>query len=741
MGGHDEWIALLRYWFPHCFTHEIPPGTRFDGGIIDFTQFQAIIKNMSGAFDAHAACIRCVNTAHDYMNNTDSPDRPIFDKAIILLSDSVRHVPKAKATVQQTRDDETPQEEEEEEEAKESVEVDVPKTPNDTTAVFLDDRQYEQLINDLGIEYDDYIIHREMRRCEWLTGLQVWRNYNLRWQYNTMIALEVLNRCDVPRGKVLVFDDAVLYDTPEAYKAVRERILGDFKFHDRTPLERDALVSYMLETTSARRHLKHSDGMATREAATGVGEADAKICNYIQLDNGLESYLVCSQDSDTTIYALLHLKRLLEADPEKAGRVRIHVDTQTPQDRSKGINRLHRFINIVDLYHSLVALFAREYPSVVFPIETFCFLVNSLETDFTVRLGQTYNGVTRRVLWDTFSELHHDRATSRNDGYLVMPTAETMKKTRQPNEPLARRKVAHHSQKIHYVLGGDDAIRCETHEIDERDPSVLEYRIVLNETKVERFYYLLMQVRLVKDMQELKAPLPNQPMRVGGTRGVKDTLLPYYETPSVLFVCANDILRAIEAYRRRKDLEFINTVKTLVPTTETEEKKPQAKHLLPSSKQQQQQQGKKPLRPMSAIMADIGPTISHAPTEKQYDEKAMSKLATKHIPADYGLLTRVQMRGRIRRCTWILNYMQNATVCNAFATCYKSVERRPKSGDASGESPLSFYGWRTRDIKTQSTRDLNCSYYECRLISVPLGEVPLRISIVEETDDVVPSLM
>ena len=50
-----------------------------------------------------------------------------------------------------------------------------------------------------------------------------------------------------------------------------------------------------------------------------------------------------------------------------------------------------------------------EYPSVQHPIETYCFLVYSLETDFTSGL-HSYLGISERLVWDTFSALHSGRA-------------------------------------------------------------------------------------------------------------------------------------------------------------------------------------------------------------------------------------------------------------------------------------------------------------------------------------------
>ena len=720
MGKHTEWIALLFHWFPTDFTDVLPEGTRVDAFILDGTQNLARIKTSKDPFNALTTLHHWINVINDYANNENDPTRVIIERALVVLLDTPRYVPKAKAATQQSRDG-----------AGDDGDVDGDDDAHPDASVILDEAGYARLIHELAIDPEnEYLIQREMKQCDWLHGTTVWRSNVLRWQLHSMVMSETLTRCAVPEGRVLVCDEAVVLASPDAYAEQRRVVLETVEGcpSDCTPLERETLIAHLLDTCLSRRHVRYSDGRVSPQASTGMGEADVKLCNYITLEQGLLRIMVGSQDSDIVLILLLHMKRLIaEAEALGSGgepvEFSLFIDTQTPVDRASGVNRSTRFVNVCALYRDLCGLFAREYPCIANPVETFVALTQMLETDFTTRLAHKYTGVTRRVLWKTFSELHHDRHSARTDSYLVFPTDAQMKarKPRAPTEPMCRARTVQCSPKIHFVLGGATALRCEPHVLDPTEPSVLEYRLVLDEARVERFLYCVCQLRLVRELTALRPAQPGHAMR--SSTSDNNTPLPHYDDVDMLFIYADDILRALAKYRQSKELDFKQSVESLrkedsatPKTTTTKETK---------------STGKKPPRPLSAIMGDISLAVKHTPTISPFNTKELEKMVGRDIPPHYGIPSRVEMRARIRRLVWIMNYLQNASVCNLFSTCYADSVQTNEHGSHA----LSVYGWRARPLVKADSRALNSSYYETRLLKNCMTGVPLQVLTVEETDE------
>ena len=719
MGKHGDWLALVQHWFPNIATDTLPGDTHVDAYVLDGTQLLARLKNSKEPFNALATAAQWVNSIQDYANNENDKTRVIIDRAFVVLLDTPRYVPKAKAATQQSRDGSGGGDDDDDEH-------------HPDASVILDEEAYARLIKELGIDPEnEYIIQREMKPCNWLQGNTVWRSNVLRWQVHSMALSETLTRCDVPEGRVLICDEGVVLESPEAYAAHRQVIFDEFgDLAGATPLERESLLSYIMETRHSRRHVRYSDGRVSPHDSTGMGEADVKLCNYITLEDGLSRFMVASQDSDIVLILLLHLKRLmaqataLGKGPDQPLEFSLFVDTQTPHDRATGTNRPMRFINVCALYKDLTGLFAREYPSIVNPIETFVALAQTLETDFTTRLDHKYTGVTRRVLWNTFSELHHDRRSSRNDGFLVFPPDAILKarKTRGPNEPMCRSTTRQCSPKIHFVLGGPEALRCEPYVLDPSSPDVLEYRLSLDESRFERFLYCVCQLRLARELKALRPIQAGQSMRSSGD----SSLLPYYDDVDVLFVHADDIRRALVRHRAGKETEFKQSVQSLhdstTATAKTETTAPKGTKKSGSTKPTTTSQ----MRPLSAIMGDISLAVKHTPTTAQFNTKELDKMINREIPPHYGIPTRLQMRARIRRMGWIMNYLQNASVCNLFASCYADSVQK----SANGSHALSVYGWRARPLAQTDARAFNSGYYDIRL-----GPSGLQVLVAEETDE------
>lgn len=130
-------------------------------------------------------------------------------------------------------------------------------------------------------------------------------------------------------------------------------------------------------------------------------------------------------------------------------------------------------------------------------------------------------------------------------------------------------------------------------------------------------------------------------------------------------------------------------------------------------------------------MAAIGPAVSFTPTDTQrfYDKSVLATLCTKAIPEMYSIPTRTQMKARICRLDWVLNYIQNGTVSKHASTSY----------DASlpFDKDQSLYGWQSvpLDIEGNNLVNLNSSYHTQSLTQVLLGQMPIRVHATKECDD------
>lgn len=667
MGKHEEWRDFMMTLFPKCFQEKMPIGASFDMCIVDMMQFMARMRSET-IFRPREVADHVVRAAFDYSNIDEREDRPVIKKAVVFLFDTSKNVPKCKASTQMSRDGDGDQEGE--------------KDESDT---IMNKELYDAMIEEMGLQHGDYMIHRDMKNVPArLTPTTIWRSNNLKWQLNSMVITAILKNMVVPKGKVVIVDDGVVFGDPYAYRRLRDQIIREYQFEDKSEYEKEMLVSFLVTHSLTMRYVLHHDGQFKRMPESGIGEADVKFGNYIMREsegkrNPIRRYLIVSQDTDIPFILLAHMKRMIDPETGKIDDdIEIWVDTQTPSDKSKGNNRDYRYINIKGLYNAIIALFKEEYPTVSNPIETLLFMVNMLNTDFTTRLGDKYLGITRRVVWNVFSETH----SQSKDGYIQF--------SRKKKE---RSKVIHYPANACQLLT-QDSIRVVYNEEN------LEHKIILDMAQCEKFLYLLCQLSPVDDMVKLKM-IKSQSPRF------------YYADPDVLLIHVKDLSLLLASHKSQQEASQNQSTSILlggksftVPSQPTQKEKTKSKK-------------------------EIGPAISFTPTETQryYDKTVMLSMCTKPIPAMYSVPSRGQMKARLCRLDWVLNYIQNGTVSKHASTSYDAALALDKD--------QSLYGWRSvpLDIEGKNMINLNSSYHTQSLSQVLLGNMPIRVCATKECDE------
>lgn len=692
MGKHNAYRDFLLALFPQCFSEELPDDTHFDMCIIDLMQYVA--KMRAGiVFKPREAIDSLLRSVFDHANIGNHSDRPIIDKALVLLLDTAKNVPKCKATTQIARDTGGARNEEDEEE--DGGEGDACDDDDDDDnddggggETIMTEELYNELLVEMGLLPGDYMIHANMRRVpEKMKPKMVWRSNNLKWQLNSMIVSALLKNLTVEKGKVAVIDDGVLIaGGNEGYQRLRKEMIRDYHFEDRSDYEKDLLISFLVTHTMTNRYVLHHDGQFKRLPESGIGEADVKIGNYIAREvdgkpNPIRRYLVVSQDTDIFVILLAHMKRLIDPETGKVDEdIEVWIDSQRPADRSKGLSKAYRYINVKSLYYAIMGLFRDEYPTVANPIETLLFLINMLDTDFTMRLGARYLGVTRRTVWNLFSETHYQPKKS-DDPSLVSPGYLVFGKK------VARAKIFKCAPKAYQLLSGEAISIVYTEETN-------EYCLVMDYDQCAKFLYLVAQQNFVRDMTALKA-LAKTPTKF------------YYADPDVMLIAARDLVQSITQQKNADEEVERQSVTKLLGKS----------FILPSS----------PTQPSKKARSSISPGISLTPSNSahRYDRVVMAKLAKKKIPDAYSIPTRGQMKARLARLDWVINYLQNGTVLRGMsALCDSSSQIDEKQ---------SLYGWKRIEMEPIGA-NLNSSYHTQVLKTCLLGEMPLSVHATVECD-------
>jgi hypothetical protein len=346
-----------------------------------------------------------------------------------------------------------------------------------------------------------------------------------------------------------------------------------------------------------------------------------------------------------------------------------------------------------------VTLFKEEYPAIRYPIDTFCFLVFSLETDFT-RKFPTCLQVYESLVWNTFSELH-----SVKSNYLVFSAKLGTGRMRSEKKQF--------DSSLHGLL--NEAISYEA----------VKHRFYLRHEVIKKFYFLLCQMRIIRIRRD-----------IGVTNGSYDEATRIKSIPiNELLIYARDIQERIWKFRKYeadKILEldqFFQTKKRkrCPPSSNRQEeekdnnnriviegdkkfklssslgkKKSVSISIVPSEmdemveveedeefRQQQQQQTKK-----TSFLLDEKAYISS-------NEKMLRIHASKDIPDEYyGLLNENDMLARIYRLEWYLSYCRDG---------WRDLPEMRFTNSARQDPTLSLWGWRERRVPESEAR--NSSYF------------------------------
>lgn len=699
MGNHDQWRDFLCYLFAHAFINSVTQGTEMDHCIIDATQFISMIKNRERkeGFRARQFCDSLIRMVYDYTNYENQSERPQINGSTVVLFDSPKFVPHNKAATQMERDgNDEPEEEEEEEVEEEETEK---KGPNpapvvvvEKEAVIMNGAMYEAVLKELGIQPGEFMIHVNMPNpCYAFEGNTIWRSNTTRWQLTRMVVTEMMSHVKVPPGKTLVLDDAVVVG-PEVYRGLRETMIAEYGFHSYSPFEQEVLVAFLMNHCLAKRVILYEGGEFATQPVTGIGEADIKICHYIKGDEGPKRYLVVSQDTDMLFILLLHMRRVYDAGVE------IFIDSQTPSDRASQVSRPYRYVNVRALYEAILDLFAREYPTIEFPIETLTFLAHLGRTDFS-KPFDPFLRISPLRIWNLFSELHHPEDTKNGGGAYITfrkkPAVEgskamqgAVKRGYTYMDGVERCSKRVYASDMSNVLGSG-ALICMY------DSETEVYHLELDERRCEQFLYYLAQRRLQADLALAVA----RPTTLAG-RARRDPRVLYLCEPDILLSHASDLCRVLENSRTGRSNESDVAIARLTANNNATPAPP-AKHTL-----------NKFFRPQ---VARISPAITLPPTQP-LNLKQVSQLASRKIPPNYAIPTRSVMQRRIKCYRWILAYLQNASVDTDFSTCYSETSPLDDS--------LHLYGW--RDLEVVGDMELaNSGYCRQSLCKVLLGEIPL----------------
>jgi hypothetical protein len=366
------------------------------------------------------------------------------------------------------------------------------------------------------------------------------------------------------------------------------------------------------------------------------------------------------------------MKNLIDVEGNGQINFEIWVDTQTPSDRRRKHSYPYRFVNIVELWRSIIKLFKEEYPDVLYPIETFVFLVCSIVSDFTKKFHK-YVNVSCTTLWNRFSELHHydkEGKSKNGKGHLLFEASrkdkikkdrKTKKETITKFEDIIVNRGKYRKVNDSFIGILNDAITLP-HTIETAMPNYDRiWQIDVDTQKCNLFFYFLCQKKMVNTYSLIG--ISNYASEVPDT--------------DVIFAMASKLKYIIENYD-------VNN--------------PNLKILLESN-------------------------IDHKKVKKyQLKQKKLASLKTP-IPDYYGILTTSQMNTKIARIKWTLSYMQNGYKVPHYRDNFYSI-------DPYGSS-LSHHGWKITRIP-YSPNNANNTY----LYVIFTDNHKIEFYEVEKTDEV-----
>ena len=667
--------------FPACFQSQCPTqqdGTpiRLDCVIVDVMQYAVgVIKYGDQALNSATVISVIQRMVSRYLES----EQYVIETGLVLLLDNPEYVPALKSATQKTRDGSAP-------------------------TRILDAELYEGL-GDLGV--NDHLIIDEYSRDVPLDRSTLWRSISTRLQLvRLMTHAIVFAQADNTRNQATVMLDDGVAIHPDVYCDQRSAMIDDLGFHARPPYAIESMVGAMMRHHMSEHIYVYPDGEIKRTPTRPVGEADIKVCLYIQRGGG--PYLVVSQDTDSIFILLLHMKTV---QAEDGSLPQVWLDTRRPQDEKKSDEASHcyRYIDVTRLYREILALFAVEYAEVRHPIETLVLLTYSLETDFT-RAFHPYLEVQPHDVWDVFSELHStNRAgfplfeSNINETTPIKPRRQTLRLM-----PRELRGLLNETVSVTYCAERD------TYEID------------LDELSLQRFYYLLCEQKVRRDLVAVG-------YKEFGAKHIVDTdqlFMRVAELEESVRLCREKGLAGIkerEAQSQKVFLAQFDETKRLLK--ESNQAPPVIKSRYGTTAVASQPQ---PKRESTVKWSDFD-LDSVGDDAKPLLDKRIVTLSQREIPPRYGLEDAKEMLARIYQRRFMLNYHQNGWIDPRYALSFdERHETHPFR---------SKHGWRSEEIEqtdaTIARGEFNSCYNAQRYnAEAGLGEIPFRVFTVKETSDV-----
>jgi hypothetical protein len=626
---------------------------------------------------------------------------------------------------------------------------------------------YDTHIDQHDIEADFHNIINATSEVE-IERNKIWRSINLRNQVYRVITHSMVGMQIKNSNMVFMLDDGIA-TSDRTYCDVRTNMITDHDFFTNTEYEKECLVATLARHHLTKRVYLYPDDQIVHQNSFQMGEADIKVCHYIIPDR--YTYLIVSPDTDLIFILLLHLKTLLDPETGKLdSRYVIILDTRTPKEEKKNISRPYRFIDIIQLYHSIIELFRVEYPYVKNPIETMVLLAYSLKTDFTQPF-HPYLRISPAVVWNTFSELH----CSKREGFIQFhgqcknggavsdehddvddndneKEDEDIEDGEVITSPIIKRKQIRLLPKKYLNLLSDAVTSCYNVDTD-------AYELDINEISCAEFYYLLCEFRVRDDLALIGYKEYDSKIMNRYILDVDQLFMKVTELEDYIETCKKKGLDGIRKKEEENSRGFLNALeseKKAVAASKKEiedarKNEKNRKPMISSSNHHHQRVSQKTesvriedeakRNEWLTIFDSIGTISSNTPTATAVanitpiiDKKIVNLANRKNIPPHYAIPYVNQMRARIYRIRWIMNYHQNGWLSTDYSMNFDCVHP---------ENPgKSLHGWTSNEIL--QTEDnirngaFNNSYYTFRYCGgepVP-GKIPFRIYETSETDNV-----
>lgn len=669
MGGFDAWRNFLLSLFPECFLGEFEDGKEFDISIVDLMEYlaPAIQSQKMGMsktgflkeyFDTGYVTRKVDEAVAYHINYDNNPKHPIITKACVFMLDTVHNVPRNKSSKQKARD-----------------QTDLPHM---NEALFHKMQSLSTLKRP-----DNLFLFEDLGATQRypLDGNTVWRSVNLKLQLYRLLTHHILHARIKP-NTILLMDDGLAFSTND-YERVRKSVEYDLQIQGKGEFEKEFIINQIMTHSKdfITRFMVWEDAVFRRFHSTGIGEADIKILSYVKRGLGLKRFLVVNQDTDVIFILLLHMKSFLKGDASD-DEYEVWIDTRSP-NFAQSI-KPYRFINVKRLYYAIEAFFTREFPLIKYPVETFCFIVFSQETDFTRKFSPSLQ-INPAFLWNCFAQLH----TGKPD---YIPFCE---------------KACGGERRVKVSIGMKGKCGGLLNVAIQYD--MVKRRYVLKHETIASFYYLLCQWKLLSLRKEIA--LSNGYYDYG-----EDSLVPVDE----LLIFGREVQEILDSYKqydaenKAESEKFFLTQSTLKRPSPTPSPCEEEKRYKPSSSLTQPKRVIKisifdddqdEASPICPLQAKCNITNQMRNYLVRHAKKLQQLVKRESVNEYFGILTKNDMLCRIYRIEWYLSYCTDG-----WKTLLPCTER------AKHDPTLSQWGWEERVVEGEEEfqRVMNSSYYHAQ---------------------------